>query len=86
TGTAPGAAGAGAALNEGIYQALRAWRLQIAREHNVPAYTVFHDTTLQEIARRLPRSNGELRDISGVGAAKLERYGALLLALVREGC
>ncbi|MGH8205335.1 MAG: DNA helicase RecQ, partial [Steroidobacteraceae bacterium] len=53
-----GSAGAGAAPNEGIYQALRAWRLQIAREHNVPAYTVFHDSTLQEIARRLPRSNG----------------------------
>jgi ATP-dependent DNA helicase RecQ len=82
--TASGRHGSGAGLNEVIYQALRAWRLQIAREHDVPAYTVFHDSTLQELARRLPRSASELRSISGVGAAKLERYGAALLALVRD--
>ena len=75
--------GMGTALNEGVYQALRAWRLQVAREHDVPAYTVFHDATLQEIARRLPRSREALRGISGVGEAKLSRYGAALLALVQ---
>jgi len=80
---AGGAQGIGTALNEGVYQALRAWRLQVAREHNVPAYTVFHDATLQEIARRLPRSSEALRGIHGVGQAKLARYGAALLALVR---
>ncbi|HEX4024221.1 MAG TPA: DNA helicase RecQ [Steroidobacteraceae bacterium] len=81
---ARGADGTEAALNDGLYQRLRAWRLQVAREHNVPAYTVFHDSTLQEIARRAPGSIEQLRGISGVGAAKLERYGTALLALVRE--
>jgi ATP-dependent DNA helicase RecQ len=70
--------------DERLYQALRAWRLEIARAHNVPAYTVFHDATLQEIAHRQPRSLEELHAVSGVGAAKLERYGAELLALVDE--
>jgi ATP-dependent DNA helicase RecQ len=81
---APGAGRAGP-LHEQLYQALRAWRLQVAREHNVPAYTVFHDSTLQEIARHLPRSLEQLRGVSGVGAAKLERYGAALLQLVQSG-
>ncbi|MGH8259491.1 MAG: DNA helicase RecQ [Steroidobacteraceae bacterium] len=67
-----------------LYQALRAWRLQVAREHGVPAYTVFHDATLEEIARRRPGSPAELRGVSGVGAAKLERYGATVLDLVQR--
>ncbi|HEY1889828.1 MAG TPA: DNA helicase RecQ [Steroidobacteraceae bacterium] len=66
-----------------LFQALRAWRLQVAREHGVPAYTVFHDSTLEEIARRRPGSIGELRDASGVGAIKLERYGAAVLEVVQ---
>src|SRR5581483_11120106 len=65
-----------------IFQALRAWRLQVAREHGVPAYTVFHDATLEEIARRRPGSTEELRAVSGVGAVKLERYGAALLDVI----
>jgi ATP-dependent DNA helicase RecQ len=67
----------------GLFQALRAWRLQVAREHGVPAYTVFHDATLEEIARRRPGSTEELGDVSGVGAIKLERYGAAVLDLVQ---
>ncbi|HEY6516694.1 MAG TPA: DNA helicase RecQ [Steroidobacteraceae bacterium] len=66
-----------------LFQALRAWRLQVAREHGVPAYTVFHDSTLEEIARRRPGSTDELRDVSGVGAIKLERYGAAVLDVVQ---
>jgi ATP-dependent DNA helicase RecQ len=57
--------------------------LQVAREHGVPAYTVFHDATLEEIARRRPGSAEELRAVSGVGAVKLERYGAALLDVIR---
>ncbi|HTT06845.1 MAG TPA: RQC domain-containing protein, partial [Steroidobacteraceae bacterium] len=68
----------------GLYEALRAWRLTVAREHGVPAYTVFHDSTLQEIARARPHSLEELRGIIGIGAAKLQRYGTALLALVTE--
>jgi len=67
-----------------LYESLRAWRLGVAREHGVPAYTVFHDSTLQQIAGQLPGSLEALRTISGVGAAKLERYGPALLALVAE--
>jgi ATP-dependent DNA helicase RecQ len=69
----------------GLFQALRAWRLQVAREHGVPAYTVFHDSTLEEIARRRPGSTEELRAVSGVGAIKLERYGAAVLGVVQGG-
>ena len=66
-----------------LFQALRAWRLQVAREHGVPAYTVFHDSTLEEIARRRPGSTDELRAVTGVGAIKLERYGAAVLDVVQ---
>jgi ATP-dependent DNA helicase RecQ len=67
-----------------VFQALREWRKGVAKEHGVPAYTVFHDATLQEIARRLPDSFDGLRGISGIGATKLERYGERLLQVVRE--
>ena len=67
-----------------VFQALREWRKGVAKEHGVPAYTVFHDATLQEIARLLPDSLDGLRGISGIGATKLERYGELLLKVVRE--
>jgi len=69
--------------HQALFQALRAWRLQVAREHGVPAYTVFHDATLEEIARRRPGSTEELRCVSGVGAIKLERYGEAVLDVVQ---
>ena len=67
-----------------VFQALREWRKGIAKEHGVPAYTVFHDATLQEIARLMPASLDGLRGISGIGATKLERYGQPLLEVVRD--
>ena len=67
-----------------VFQALREWRKGVAKEHGVPAYTVFHDATLQEIAQQLPDSLDGLRGISGIGATKLERYGEPLLKVVRE--
>ncbi len=67
-----------------VFQALREWRRGVAKEHGVPAYTVFHDSTLQEIARQLPASLDGLRGITGIGATKLERYGEPLLKVVRE--
>jgi len=67
------------------YDILKSWRAQIARTHGVPAYVIFHDATLAEIARREPATLGELADVSGVGASKLERYGREILgALNRE--
>src|SRR6185312_6258935 len=57
--------------NLAVFEALRTWRLEVARRHAVPAYTVFHDSTLHEIASVLPRSLDELRSVSGIGATKL---------------
>jgi DNA helicase II / ATP-dependent DNA helicase PcrA len=62
------------------FAALREWRLKRARADGVPAYVVFHDTTLAEIAERSPRSRGELATVSGVGPTKLERYADEVLA------
>ena len=61
---------------------LKAWRAEVAREHNLPAYVVFHDATLAEMARQCPDSLDALAGIGGVGAKKLERYGAELLRLL----
>jgi superfamily II DNA helicase RecQ len=61
---------------------LRDWRLERAKADNVPPYVVFHDSVLQAIAAARPASLGELAQISGVGPAKLERYGEEVLALV----
>jgi ATP-dependent DNA helicase RecQ len=67
-----------------VFQALREWRKGVAKEHGVPAYTVFHDATLLDVARLLPGSLDGLRGISGIGATKLEKYGEPLLKVVRE--
>ncbi|MGH8797037.1 MAG: DNA helicase RecQ [Caldimonas sp.] len=65
------------------YEALKAWRSEVAREHNLPAYVVFHDATLAEMARTDPRSLDDLAQISGVGAKKLEAYGDDILRVLR---
>jgi ATP-dependent DNA helicase RecQ len=65
-----------------LFERLRAWRAEAARSHGVPAYVIFHDATLADIAGARPRSLEALRGISGVGARKLEAYGAQILALV----
>jgi ATP-dependent DNA helicase RecQ len=54
---------------------LKAWRAEVAREHNLPAYVIFHDATLAAIAERSPTTLDDLQDISGMGAKKLEAYG-----------
>jgi len=67
-----------------LLEALRAWRLGVAREHGVPAYVVFHDATLETIAALRPHTREQLRGVSGVGDRKLERYGDALLDIVRR--
>ena len=62
---------------------LKAWRAEVARAHNLPAYVIFHDATLAAIAERNPASLGELEGISGMGAKKLEAYGDEVLRVVR---
>ena len=54
---------------------LKAWRAEVAKEHNLPAYVIFHDATLAAIAERAPQSLAELDGISGLGVKKLEAYG-----------
>ncbi|MBX3089773.1 MAG: DNA helicase RecQ [Cryobacterium sp.] len=67
-----------------LFERLRNWRADQASRQNVPAYVVFHDTTLRELATRHPRTIDELRDITGIGESKLERYGAELLELLSD--
>jgi DNA helicase II / ATP-dependent DNA helicase PcrA len=62
------------------YQALKRWRLQRAKAEEIPAYVVFHNSTLAEIAARRPKTIAELAGVPGVGPAKLERYGTEVLA------
>ncbi|MDP1691668.1 MAG: HRDC domain-containing protein, partial [Burkholderiaceae bacterium] len=64
------------------FAALKAWRAEVAREHNLPAFLVFHDTALAAMARERPASLDELAGISGVGAKKLEAYGAEILRVL----
>jgi len=64
---------------------LKTWRAEVAREHNLPAYVIFHDATLAEIARRCPRTLEDLQGVSGIGAKKLEAYGADVLRVVADG-
>lgn len=64
------------------FLALRAWRAAVAKDHGVPAYVIFHDATLREIARARPDTLDELARIQGVGARKLEAYGEAILEQV----
>jgi ATP-dependent DNA helicase RecQ len=68
----------------GLWEALRACRQTLANEHNVPAYVIFHDKTLQEMLAFRPQTAAEMLDISGVGQTKLDRYGDRFLAVLRE--
>ncbi|MEV6728062.1 MULTISPECIES: DNA helicase RecQ [unclassified Streptomyces] len=67
-----------------VFEALRAWRAATAREQGVPAYVVFHDATLREIATRTPATVEELGTISGVGEAKLAKYAEGILDTLAE--
>jgi ATP-dependent DNA helicase RecQ len=67
------------------FAALRAWRAEVAREHNLPAYVVFHDATLAAMAAEQPASLDALGRISGVGAKKLAAYGGEILRVLGQG-
>ena len=64
------------------YVALKAWRAEVARAHNLPAYVIFHDATLAAIAERAPQSLDDLQGITGIGAKKLEAYGQEVLRVM----
>ena len=68
--------------DDALWQALRARRLELAREQGVPPYVIFHDATLLEMVRHRPRDLGALGLIPGVGRSKLDRYGETFLAVI----
>jgi ATP-dependent DNA helicase RecQ len=65
-----------------LWEKLRAWRAATAKTHAVPAYVILHDATLLELVKQRPQSKDALRNISGIGAHKLESYGLALLELL----
>ena len=67
-----------------LLDALRAWRKEQASEQKVPPYVIFHDTTLGAIAAARPKNERELGEISGLGEKRIERYGRMLISLIRE--
>ena len=66
------------------FVALKAWRAEVAKAHNLPAYVIFHDATLAAIAQRAPQNIDDLQGISGMGAKKLEAYGQEVLLLMQS--
>ncbi|WP_093338100.1 DNA helicase RecQ [Pseudonocardia ammonioxydans] len=68
-----------------VFERLRAWRAAAAKEQGVPAYVIFHDATLREIASRSPADRASLGTISGIGEGKLARYGDQVLEVVHGG-
>jgi len=78
-GTAAAGHASAMEANDPVLLALKTWRRDQAREQGVPPYVVFHDRTLVELAAVRPTSLAELGGVSGIGSAKLERYGTALL-------
>jgi ATP-dependent DNA helicase RecQ len=71
-------------VDRDLFERLRAVRLAIARERNVPPYVIFHDTTLREMARLRPSSVADLRQIYGVGLKKADDFGQAFLDAIAE--
>jgi ATP-dependent DNA helicase RecQ len=69
---------------EPVFERLRAWRTSVAKELGMPPYVIFHDSTLRLIAASTPSTLDELRQINGVGATKLDKYGQAILAVLAE--
>jgi ATP-dependent DNA helicase RecQ len=76
--------GIGNDVDAGLFEQLRATRKRLADERGVPAYVVFSDATLLQMAAHKPQSSGELAQISGVGPTKLSRYGEEFLETIRN--
>jgi ATP-dependent DNA helicase RecQ len=68
---------------QALWARLRAWRTEVAKQHGVPAYVVFHDATLAELVRLRPQTESGLSQVPGIGARKLESYGEKLLEILR---
>jgi ATP-dependent DNA helicase RecQ len=67
-----------------VFEQLRAWRAAVAKEQGMPAYVIFHDAALRQIAMQLPSTLAELATVNGVGETKLARYGQQILDLLHD--
>jgi ATP-dependent DNA helicase RecQ len=67
-----------------LFESLRKKRKELADQANLPPFTIFHDRTLKEMATRMPGTRDELAGIYGIGAAKLEKYGDIFLAILNQ--
>ncbi|CAN7263891.1 DNA helicase RecQ [Pseudorhodoferax sp. LjRoot39] len=72
------------APGQALFAALKTWRAEVAKTHNLPAYVIFHDATLAAIAQRAPHTLDDLQGISGMGATKLEKYGEDVLRVCQQ--
>ncbi|MDP8233097.1 MAG: DNA helicase RecQ [Candidatus Zophobacter franzmannii] len=72
--------------NEDLFELLKMKRKELADEKNIPPYTIFHDNTIREISAMFPQTKAQLIKISGIGIAKLEKYGGLLLEIIIPFC
>jgi ATP-dependent DNA helicase RecQ len=73
------------AVNEDLFERLRSRRLELANEQRVPAFVIFNDATLRDMARERPTTRQALRRVRGVGEFKLEKYGDEFLAIIKLG-
>src|SRR5690606_30272961 len=71
-------------VEQAVFEKLRWWRMETARKHNVPAYVIFHDATMREIAKVQPGSLDDLRGVAGIGEKKLDTYGEEIVSLIAE--
>ena len=73
-------------VDKGLFEALRKLRTSIARKKGVPAYIVFGDAVLRDMARKRPSNYVDLLDIKGIGEKKRAQYGELVLAAMKDYC
>ncbi|MDR2577944.1 MAG: DNA helicase RecQ [Chitinispirillales bacterium] len=74
----------GKSVNKGLFDVLRALRLEIATEQKIPAYIIFADSSLTDMCIKIPRTKDDFLNVAGVGIVKLERYGEIFLKAIEE--
>jgi len=79
-----GGGGGANPVDDPLFDALRGLRRELAQQHGVPPYVIFHDATLREMASMRPSSLTELGGISGIGSRKLDAYGDAFLGVIRQ--
>jgi ATP-dependent DNA helicase RecQ len=73
-------------VDKGLFEALRTLRASLAREHNVPAYIIFGDAALRDMARKRPSTERRFLAVKGVGETKCRQYGRIMIEKIRAYC